>query len=236
MSRCPVIETGFANCPEWPPAPLSADVRVVQGSSEQIVMPDKSVDIVLTDPPYHDDVHYDELSLLLRAWARLPAGNAAVAKDRTGRNVPLGDYRGLLTRIFAEARRILRPEGHLVFSYANREPRAWVDVLRAIEQAGLRAVGYTTVHSENETDYAKRGVGACTMNIILDLVPLGDTAVEQWSPTAPPSGPEDDFLRTVGDTFLQLSELRDGWEPALVDILRASHFLSPRKSTTSCDC
>jgi len=236
ISRRLVIETSLANSREWPPPPLSADVRVVLGSSEQIVMPDESVDLVLTDPPYHDDVQYDELSLLLRAWARLPADrlqNEAVVNDRTGRSVPSGDYRRLLTRIFAEARRILRPEGHLVFSYANREPQAWVDVLRAVQQAGLRAVGYTIVHSENETDYAKRGVGACTLDIILDLVSLGDRAVEQWSPTTPPSGPEEDFLRTVGDTFLQLGELRDGWETAFVDILRASHFLNVGKSTTS---
>jgi len=236
ISRRLLIETGLAGSREWPSAPLSADVRVVQGSSEQMVMPDKSVDLVLTDPPYHDDVQYDELSLLLRAWARLPADrlrDEAVVKDRMGGSIPFGDYRELLTRIFAEARRILRPEGHLVFSYANREPRAWVDVLRAVEQAGLRAVGYTIVHSENETDFAKRGVGACTLDIILDLVSLGDRAVEQWSPTTPPSGPEEDFLRTVGDTFLQLGELRDGWETAFVDILRASHFLNVGKSTTS---
>ena len=34
-------------------------------------LPSRSADLVLTDPPYHDDVQYDELSLPLRAWSRL---------------------------------------------------------------------------------------------------------------------------------------------------------------------
>jgi adenine-specific DNA methylase len=38
------------------------DVRVVEGSSEQMVLPSDSVHLVLTDPPYHDDVQYAELS------------------------------------------------------------------------------------------------------------------------------------------------------------------------------
>lgn len=66
------------------------DVRVVEGSSEKIVLPDDSADIVLTDPPYHDDVQYGELSLPLRAWAQLSTddlvGEASVNPANGARN------------------------------------------------------------------------------------------------------------------------------------------------------
>src|SRR4030095_8100356 len=32
------------------------DVRIVEGSAERMVLPADLVDVILTDPPYHDDV------------------------------------------------------------------------------------------------------------------------------------------------------------------------------------
>jgi adenine-specific DNA methylase len=76
-----------------------------------------------------------------------------------------------LTQVLAEVRRILRPTGHLLLSYANRNPRAWADLFAALQQAGLQSVGHAIVHSENEHDYTKRAVRACTHDLLLDLTP-----------------------------------------------------------------
>lgn len=188
------------------------DVLVVEGSSERVVLPEGTVDLVLTDPPYHDDVQYGELSLPLRAWARLSTED--LKSEAVALEVDAEAYTGyhlLLTRIFSEARRILAPDGHLVFSYANREPDAWVTVLRSLHDAGFRAAGYTIVHSENEMDYAKRGVRACTMDLILDLVPAS-AEVLAWRPENVPDTAEASFLRLVGDVLINSVGVdADGW-------------------------
>lgn len=182
--------------------PAAVDVRVVEGSSERVTLPDGTADIVLTDPPYHDDVQYGELSMPLRVWSGLPTlelTEEAVATSAD--NDSYDQYRALLTRIFAEARRALATDAHLIFSYANREPDAWVSVLSALHEAGFQAAGYAVVHSENETDHAKRNVRACSMDLILDLVPIGQP-VQRWRPHTIPSSHEGAFLRLVGDTML----------------------------------
>src|SRR6185295_5679337 len=125
--------------------PLDAvDARVVEGSSERMSLPGRSVDLVLTDPPYHDDVQYDELSLPLRAWARLsmePLAGEAVSNG-SGAEIQKDNYRRQLASIFRETYRILRPDGHLMLSYANRDPEAWVHLFEALQEAGFRAVGF----------------------------------------------------------------------------------------------
>jgi adenine-specific DNA methylase len=214
---------------------LALDVNVVEGSSERMLLPDGAVDLVLTDPPYHDDVQYSELSLPLRVWAGLGTDDLdgeAVVNGATGNNAGHEAYRTLLENIFSEARRVLRVDGHLVFSYANREPEAWVDLLAALDVAGFRACGYEIVHSENETDYAKRGVRACTLDLVLDLVPKSEHPLEQFRPTNLPSTDEEGFLRVIGETFLHLGELEDGWEAQLTKKLAASTFLSGRPAPT----
>ena len=49
-------------------------------------------------------------------------------------------YAENLLRIFSALRAALKPDGRLVFSYANREPAAWMALLDALE----------TVRQENE--------------------------------------------------------------------------------------
>ena len=205
------------------------DVLVVSGSSQRQLLPAGSVDLVLTDPPYHDDVQYGELSQPLRAWAGLPAEDIAgdaVVNRATGQLVKAGSYTALLTSIFRESRRLLREDGHLVFSYANRSPDAWVELLTALQAAGLRATGCAIVHSENETDHAKRGVRACTLDLLLDLVPVSTLPVEQYC-CAAGSGDEADFLRMVSAYALLVGALPTHWEEVFRADAARSPFLTP---------
>jgi adenine-specific DNA methylase len=204
-----------------------ADARVVSGSSARLCIQAKSVDAVVTDPAYHDDVQYQELSDLFRAWAGEPTG--AIDGDavvRPGKATSTEAYRTVLTEVFNEIRRALRPDGHLVLSYANREPVAWVALLSALDEAGFRAVGYEIVHSENETDHAKSGRRACNLDVLLDLVPAGDQFLRRHSPSGKPKGDEETYCRIVGAQALEVGRLAPGWETSLRDKLHASPFLT----------
>lgn len=208
------------------PRPFEEDVRVVEGSSEKLLLAPGTVSLVLTDPPYHDDVQYGELSLPFRAWARLADHELtgdAVVNAATGQLVNDGAYEHLLARIFAEVRKVLRTDGHLIFSYANRTPGAWIALFAALQQAGLHACGCEIVHSENETDHSKRGVRACTLDLIMDLTVTAVSAPH--APTARVLGEEGDFLRTVAATFLRVGQLDDAWRMQFIAQLRNSPFL-----------
>jgi adenine-specific DNA methylase len=205
-----------------------ADVVVAEGSSECIALDDGSADLVLTDPPYHDDVQYSELSLPLRAWAGLDVSHLeseAVVNIATGQNDG-DDYADLLTRIFTESNRVLRDDGHLIFSFANRSSTAWTDLISALDTSGLRAVGCEIVHSENERDQAKRGVRACTLDLMLDLVPTGDVPVTTHHPSSQLKGDEAIFLRVVATWFLQVGSLPNGWRAACESELASCAFVN----------
>lgn len=206
----------------------ASDVRVVQGSSESILLPDDSVELVLTDPPYHDDVQYGELSLPFRAWAGQSTdelAGEAVVNGVTEQQENYDNYRTLLRKIFSESRRVLDPGGHLVFSYANRNPAAWTDVLSALQDAGFRAAGYAVLHSENEQDQSKRNVRACTMDFIMDVAPDELEVDELWTPALDGNNDEEAYLEVIAKFFLQLGQLQEGWEEQLEEELNDCAFL-----------
>jgi len=197
--------------------------------SERILLPDGAADLYLTDPPFHDDVQYDELSLPLRAWSHQSIDRLdgeAVVNGRTGQNANGGEYRRLLTRIFREVHRTLGADGHLIFSYANREPRAWSALLGALHAAGFHAAGYAAVYSENETDVVKRDVRACTMDLIMDLVRVECAVVERCISARMSETEEGRFLGLVGEAFACVQTLTEEDLSELERRLTGSAFLA----------
>lgn len=206
-----------------------APLNIVCGSSERMLLADATVDLILTDPPYHDDVQYHELSLPFRAWAGLPMERStgeAVAIPHSADLDGHITYRDQLIPIFSEFARVLKPTGRLVFSYANRESAAWVNLFAALRAARLRPFGFTIVHSENETESSKQQGRSCNLDLVLELVPTTHERLTQWKPKPVFNTDEESYLLAVGDAFLESFSLVNGWEQHLVGKLKSEIFVS----------
>jgi putative DNA methylase len=138
----------------------SKNAWLLCGSSEQLPIPDKSVDAVITDPPYSDNVQYAELSDFFYVWQREALKgsypefeSALVRKDREiVKNPKQGKdgsfYEEGLRRVFSECGRVLKDDGLLVFTFHHKAFEAWVNVLRAVLDAGFFVTAAYPVHSE----------------------------------------------------------------------------------------
>lgn len=160
---------------------------VVHGSSTSQPLADQSVDLVLTDPPYYDDVQYAELGSLFLAWAQasgLITGSVHVdlraeAVPNSLRGIDTGRYCELLTAVFCESRRTLRPRGRLVLTFHNTTGKAWWALARALGGAGFFVAALAVAHAENETDHAKRGRCAFSRDLVIECraAPVDPAAV-----------------------------------------------------------
>jgi putative DNA methylase len=57
---------------QWPPRQMCPRaIHLSCGSSTETGLPDQSVDLVVTDPPFFDNVHYSELADFFFAWQQL---------------------------------------------------------------------------------------------------------------------------------------------------------------------
>jgi len=133
-------------------------------SSEDLsFLPDKSVDAVITDPPYCDNVMYSELSDFFYVWLRLglqdsidtfrpeyaPRARELVKNEAQGKDE--GFFFQGLTRVFRECARVLKDDGLQVFTFHHREATVWGSVLQALVQAGFYVVAVYPIHSEMTT-------------------------------------------------------------------------------------
>lgn len=114
-------------------------------SSECLPLPDSSVDLVLTDPPYGSNVQYGELSAFWLVWLRNELGltddqlglSDEVVVHRKVAQKTYRDYAEGLQRIFSECYRVLKPNCPMVFTFNNKDINAWYSVVRAAIKSGF---------------------------------------------------------------------------------------------------
>jgi len=129
-------------------------------NSEHLDLPDRSVDAVITDPPYFDNVQYSELADFFYVWLRLylkdkypvfepeltPKTNEIVKNLRQEKDSAF--YQEGLTSVFQECHRVLKDDGILAFTFHHKEQEAWGIVLKAVLDAGFTISATHPVHAE----------------------------------------------------------------------------------------
>jgi hypothetical protein len=112
------------------------------GDSSETDVPDGSVDAVITDPPFFDNVHYSELADFFYVWQQHILGPSQ-AERRTTRSQAevqspdVQTFTDRLTRVLREAHRVLRDDGILAFTYHHSRADGWSSVLKAVVQSGF---------------------------------------------------------------------------------------------------
>jgi adenine-specific DNA methylase len=128
-------------------------------------VPDSTVDVVVMDPPYYDNVMYAELSDFFYVWLKRAAGyvfpelfirpltdkqseavaNPAKFQDQPGaRKMAAHDYQERMASIFAECRRVLKSDGLMTLMFTHKATGAW-DALTT----GLMTAGFTITARES---------------------------------------------------------------------------------------
>ena len=127
-------------------------------SAHLSAIPNATIDFVITDPPYFDSIHYSELSNFFYVWLRecvqqpyfsaenVPTKQEAIVNDVMAKGEQ--EYQDLLTAVFKECARVLKPNGKLIFTFHHTKWRAWWTALMALSVSGFQVTDSFPVMSE----------------------------------------------------------------------------------------
>ena len=171
-------------------APLVAEVT--QTSAEFLPScGNSSVDAIIFDPPYYDNVAYAELSDFYYVWLKRTAGyvrpdwfngyltdkdNEAIASPaRFDRGAGAGsvkqqayaDYVLRMQRIFAECRRVIKDDGIMTIMFTHKSTDAWDALTTGIIDAGFRITATWPVKTESDISLHIRDNAAVRSTILL---------------------------------------------------------------------
>jgi putative DNA methylase len=202
-----------------------ANALLLCQSSQDLPLPEGSVDAVITDPPYFDNVQYSELSDFFYVWLRLflkdrypffaaehaPKMAEIVKNEKAGKG---GDFflTGL-AEVFQEARRVLKDEGLMVFSFHHQEHEAWSSVLGAVLNAGFYVSAIYPVHAEQPTSIHIRNQQAIEYDSIIVCRKRKDVGRISWEQL------EDQIHFQAAETLYQLQSESQGLSRADVSVI-----------------
>jgi adenine-specific DNA methylase len=181
-----------------PPAHVSPHVIITCKPGDQLDhITGNSIDVVVMDPPYYDNVMYAELSDFFYVWLKRTAGyvepslfrrlltdkdheavaNPARFKGQKSAKVLAGrDYQERMAAIFAESRRVLKADGVLTLMFTHKATGAWDALTTGLMKAGFTITASWPVNTEAEGSLHIKDKSAANSTIFLACRPRPEQA------------------------------------------------------------
>ena len=168
---------------KWPKSASRVDVRCSSATDTPI---QRTIDLLVFDPPYYDYIFYDELAEPFRAWnpSLKISGETLQA---TSSNEP-GEFGASLANCLRHSLATRNAQYPVAFTYHSSKSVAWEEVGLALDQLELRITAMWPVRSDGHMGLHSRP-GSCEWDVVIVCRPNKETrssslpsADEFWKP------------------------------------------------------
>lgn len=179
----------------------TGDLQTLQRSAADLAgVHDGSVGAIVMDPPYYDNVQYSELSDFYYVWQKRTLGDlypgwfdqevtdktsdavANPARDGSAKNAK-ARYEELMQGIFAESKRVLKPDGIMTLMFTHKSSEAWETLTNALIQSGWDITACMPVESEGGFSTHQMNMAAAASTIFIACRPAdrNDRMPSSWA-------------------------------------------------------
>ena len=166
--------------------------QVIQGDARDLPMDDASVDCIVFDPPYEENICYAELSDFFYVWLKRTAGYVfpddftdyltekdqeaissparfknQAAKGKSAKTLALADYQQKMAEIFAECRRVIKEDGIATVMFNHKSTAAWDALTVALINAKFAITRTWPLKTEAESSIHIKDRAAARTTILL---------------------------------------------------------------------
>jgi putative DNA methylase len=171
------VEDGYVLAQDVPPKDWAARLFCQSATSLHSLAP-KSMDFIVTDPPYAGSVQYAEMSDWSYVWlhhvlkdhypdefgSEITLKSQEIIEDNATKDSAF--FFEQLTIAWQECHRVLVDDGLLVFTFHHKEGDRWTGLLRSLFDAGFYLVAAYPTHSEALNSIVIQATGGITYDIV----------------------------------------------------------------------
>ncbi len=175
--------------------------HVTKCKLESVTNPtDEQYDLIITDPPYGDDVQYGELSEYFYVWLyralkdinpdlppRIPLEEDFCESWGRFGNKELASqfFEEGLKKSFTSLNKKLKDDGLLVVFFAHSSIKAWNQLLESIRSGRFRVVSSYAIHTENPANMIARGKTSFMSSIVVACRKITEDSEEFFEDIVP---------------------------------------------------
>jgi 16S rRNA G966 N2-methylase RsmD len=122
----------------------ASTVDVINQSSEEIELPDASIDYIFTDPPFGDYIPYAEINQINEIWLGSTTDRTQEITISDAQKRGVETYGLMMGNVFKEMHRVLKPDGAATVVFHSAHSEVWRALAGAYSGAGF-SVSATSV-------------------------------------------------------------------------------------------
>lgn len=176
-------------------------VAITNGSAAAMnSIADRSIEVIVMDPPYGANVQYAMLSDFFYVWLKRTAGlimpqlftrNSTEKDDEAVANaarfkgqgspaevLAVEDYRQKMATIFIECKRVLRADGIMTVMFTHKDTGAWDALTSSLMEAGFTISASWPINTESGGGLHIKGKAAANSTIFLVCRPRDEAPAE----------------------------------------------------------
>lgn len=164
---------------------LDLPATAIRGRAQRLPLNDESIDAVISDPPYYDNISYADLSDFFYVWHKralepvLPAlyttsitpkkAEAIAAPHRHGKDksAAASFYEDQMREAFVEAHRVLKPGSPMVVVYAHKTTLGWSTLVDSLRQSGFQVTEAWPLNTEMPARAAQMNTASLASSIFI---------------------------------------------------------------------
>jgi putative DNA methylase len=167
------------------------DGHAEQLDASSLSLPDDSVDLFCTDPPYYDAVPYSDLSDLFYVWLKralhgshpslfrtelTPKDEECIVDEIKGKDSAY--FEKTMRSVMEQGRRVVKPTGIGVLVFAHKSTVGWEAQLQAMVDAGWIITGSWPIDTENTSRLRAQSSAALASSVHIVCRPREDVGGE----------------------------------------------------------
>lgn len=193
--------SAYAEVAALPRATEANTLDLTQGSATSLVQTEaNTIDAVVVDPPYSDNVQYSELADFFYVWLKRTQGHrhpdwfstllcendqeavkndarhrAAAGSAKGAKQAAQAHYERLMLDVFRECHRVLRPDGVLTVMFTHKKQEAWEALFTGLIVAGFTITATWPIVTEgwHSLHQAKKNAAQSTVILVARKRPNG---------------------------------------------------------------
>ncbi|HDH16017.1 MAG TPA: DNA methylase [Gammaproteobacteria bacterium] len=169
---------------------------VFTSSTDDILVPDESIDYMFFDPPFGSNLNYSELNYLWEAWLKVFTNNIPEAIENKVQKKTINEYRSLMTECFRESYRILKKGRWLTVEFSNTKASVWNNIQTSLTDAGFIVANVSALDKKQHTIKALTTPSAVKQDLVISAYKPNGGFEERFQKEAQTEEGVWDFIRT----------------------------------------